>query len=434
MRVGHNGDLVAVLTGTCAGDCKMCLAVCPFSQGVHDSRTVNHELFGTDLEGGASLPVTADGNPLFFHEHAGWFLRSVVGHSQTHRSKGASGGLVTMCLEHLLTTNQIDQAAVVGMVRAENGVAFRFESVATAEALRDKAGSVYCPVEISHLIRGMVAHPDIRWAVVGVPCLCTALRKAMKQLPALRQSVKYVLGLACGMYQNLMYTEVLIVSSGLDPADVEGVRYRVKRAEGAASNYGFMATTRDGKSGRLIPYCGLPLFLGANAYFRCNACNFCKDVFAESADACFMDAWLPEYSSDPRGTSLVLIRDASFGRLFTKFAGDTDGAAIDDIATERLVSSQAGHVRRKRVLIDMRLGAKESRSSWADRLEWWLQKRTQKRSKAAWERYGRRYGLGVFWVAIGDLLIIQKACAMVRKFVSSLLRLIAPRRKATQCE
>ena len=49
---------------------------------------------------------------------------------------------------------------------------------------------------------------------------------------------------------------------------------------------------------------GLPYHLWHYQYFKHNACNFCDDVFGETADITFMDAWLPEYVRDYKGTSL----------------------------------------------------------------------------------------------------------------------------------
>ena len=414
MKVRSNGDLVPHLTGTCSRHCKICLEVCPFFKGLHDPREKNIECFGPPSENLKSSIQSIQQNQVSFHNDAGWYLRSIVGYSENHRPGSASGGLLTMVLEKLLTTNKVDRVAVVGNSLPDNGSLFHFKSVSSVNELRACAGSVYYPVEISHLVREMVERPTVRWAVVGVPCLCAALRKAVSLLPKLQHSVQYILGMACGMYQNRMYTEMLIKASGLIPEDVTKVKYRVKNTKGPANNFGFNAETQQGKEGKLIPYHGLPFFLGSNAYFRCNACNFCKDVFAENADACFMDAWLPEYLSDPKGASLVLIRNSSLDRLFTEVDEEKNGLVIKDISIERLVSSQFGHIRRKRQLINLRMGEKVDGFKCTDHFEWWLQRCTQNRSKMAWACFGRKYGIGLFWLAMSDLLIIQKGYLLLK--------------------
>ncbi|MHC4617629.1 MAG: hypothetical protein ACYTEQ_07730, partial [Planctomycetota bacterium] len=83
------------------------------------------------------------------------------------------------------------------------------------------------------------------------------------------------------------------------------------------------------------------------------------------------------------------------------------------IGPEEVLASQRGHVRRKRELIYMRRGihtqtvSGKERPSLAERVTWWMQRRTQKRSKKAWANYGRKYGRFAFWLAVTDLLLMQ---------------------------
>jgi len=49
--------------------------------------------------------------------------------------------------------------------------------------------------------------------------------------------------------------------------------------------------------------------------FTPDACNFCDDIFAELADISFMDAWLPEYSSDWKGHNIVLVRENALAEV-----------------------------------------------------------------------------------------------------------------------
>ena len=51
---------------------------------------------------------------------------------------------------------------------------------------------------------------------------------------------------------------------------------------------------------------GLFGYLWVNEVGGLRSCLFCDDVFAELADATFMDAWLPEYAADRCGTNLVI--------------------------------------------------------------------------------------------------------------------------------
>src|SRR5438552_7627912 len=43
-------------------------------------------------------------------------------------------------------------------------------------------------------------------------------------------------------------------------------------------------------------------------FFMNSACNYCDDVVGETADISFGDAWVEPYSSDGRGTNVVVVR------------------------------------------------------------------------------------------------------------------------------
>jgi coenzyme F420-reducing hydrogenase beta subunit len=250
----------------------------------------------------------------------------------------------------------------------------------------------------------------------------------MERIPRSKQSVRYLLGLACGMYQNRFYTELLLAESGVDRKGVKKIEYRRKSDGAAPSDFRFRGTDNRGP-GRDIAYHGLPFYLGKNAFFRVNACNFCMDVFAEGADACYMDAWLPEYMNEPRGTSLVLVRNPQIRQLFDR--GRTGKSLnLEEIGIEKMIASQAGHVRRKRYLIDMRRGSKMDRSTGrpfalSDRLSWALQRYAQRRSKEAWAAAGRSRGVRAFWSAAWDITLPIRIQEAYDRTVGRVLRLMA---------
>lgn len=398
MEIQRNGDLAPSLDAArCKDKCHICLDICPFSQGLYNPRDRNSELF--------SLVSDAKCD-----EDIGWHTGSFVGYrrDETLRRISSSGGLATWCLESLLKEGLVTRVAVTRLAKNRDKGFFEFHAASSIDELRQSAGSIYHPVEISEIIGEIVSDRDNRWAIVGVPCLCAAIRNS----PGLRKKVPFVIGLACGMYQNTFYTEMLLAESGVDRANIRNIEYRRKSDGGPPSDFRFRGTDNRGV-GKEVAYLGLPFFLGKNAFFRLNACNFCMDVFAEVADACFMDAWLPDYSGDPRGTSLVVTRNKEIDKLFQQGLGKGE-IFIENISTESVLASQRGHVRRKRELIYMRRGMREPddtrrelKATAVEKFTWLIQRRAQKRSKTAWAKYGRRYGRGVFWLALIDILLMQ---------------------------
>ena len=395
------GDPVPVQTAGCLTKCCVCVDCCPFADGEHNPRPENQSLFHPEC-----------GSPGVFDPNIGWHIRSLAGHVKATkiRRRAASGGLVTWCLRQLLLTGAVDRVGVLEMHSDGSGTPrFRFKSTDSPAEVVAAAGTVYYPVSLSDLAKEILAGPSKRWALVGVPCLCAAVRNS----PRLRKRIHYLLGLACGMYQNEMYTEVLLSASGVQSDKVSTLHYRVKPDRPPASNYKFVASDSINGSGRPIPYHGLPLFLGNNAYFRLNSCNFCRDVFAETADACFMDAWLPPFSVDVKGASLVVTRSARIDELLRSGIASHE-LEIQEVGPEQVVASQASHIRRKRELIYLRLGQDEvptgcRKPTMQERLVWWLQQHTQDRSKTAWVRWGRSRGLTLFWFSMLDLVVAQLA-------------------------
>lgn len=406
-----NGDLAAKWRDEpCGVDCGLCLKVCPFREGIYDPRELNKSFFGA--ENGAYRRL--------FHEDAGYYDCAYVGYSPIHRPSSASGGLLTWTLESLLEKGEIDRAAVVTCESdVESGYCFSFKEAHTADEVRMGSGSVYHQVEISGLLSRIALNPELRWAITGVPCMCSALRSAMLSLPQIGKSIRYLLGLACGMYQNKFYTEMLLKESGMDCREVIKVEYRRKSDGGPTSNFLFRGTGIQGP-GKEVPYRGLPLFLGKNAFFRLNACNFCMDVFSEAADACFMDAWLPDYRKDSRGTSLVVIRNSAIRTIIEK--GKKENSIIVDIADiQDVVSSQHGHVCRKRYMIGLRCGEKIDKTTgkpfcFGDRLSSQIQNISQRRSKESWVKVRNGKGLSAFWRETWDVLCIVKILDLYNNF------------------
>jgi coenzyme F420-reducing hydrogenase beta subunit len=413
MAQQENGDLVPrVATDRCLEKCHLCLDVCPFSTGIHNPRKSNVDLFSglSDAK---------------FDENIGWYSQSIVGFRKDGdlRKTSASGGLATWCLEILLTKGLVTRVAIVRVSENHDHGFFEFYAASSIDELRASAGSIYHPVEISGIIQEIQLNKQERWAIVGVPCLCAAIRNS----PHLNANVQFVFSLACGMYQNTFYTEILLDQSGVNRKHIENIEYRRKSDSSSPSDYRFRGTDNLGP-GRDIPYRGLPFYLGKHAFFRLNACNFCMDIFAEAADVCFMDAWLPEYRHESKGTSLVVIRNEMMSYLIME--GQFDGELqFNEIAPGEVVKSQKGHVRRKRELIHMRSGGQGIKCSdnanptIVEKMNWWMEKRNQRRSKSTWSEYGRKYGRCAFWLALTDVLILQFMIKCVTKIFSFSKRL-----------
>jgi len=327
----------------CTEHCSLCLDVCPFYDTGENEDTLGKRLF-SDIPGIKHRPET------------GYYLDFLVGYSNqnSHRENGASGGLATWTLEKLLTDNLVDHVVCVSP-NDDPEKLFKFKICNTSEEVRDCSRSCYYPVETSEVIKHVLSH-DRRYAIIGLPCVCKAIRLAMQVSPKIKCRIKFVLGLVCGQTKSKFFTEYVCALGGGNPHNLKNVSFRIKDPARPASDYGIRFVCDNGRN-----WCqenvvfwteGMGQAWG-DRYFTPNACNFCDDIFAECADAAFMDAWLAEYSCDWRGHSIVLLRNETLAKILA--TGTKEGLEISSMGIEDIVKSQQGVLNVKRKDIKTRL-------------------------------------------------------------------------------
>ena len=91
-------------------------------------------------------------------------------------------------------------------------------------------------------------------------------------------------------------------------------------------------------------------FSGKVVFSSKNVCRYCDDIFADFADISTMDAWLPPYLHDVKGTSLVVVRSNAGEDLINQAVahGVLKLSRIDD---ESVCRSQAGAIQNKREVL-----------------------------------------------------------------------------------
>jgi hypothetical protein len=104
-----------------------------------------------------------------------------------------------------------------------------------------------------------------------------------------------------------------------------------------------------------------------NSYFQLPGCFNCDDVFAECADAVFMDAWLGEYSKQTGGHTIALIRSPKLaGQIFCNTK--KENTIIEKITLKKVIASQRSVIRRKRCRVVDNISLPKMRNNLAKRL------------------------------------------------------------------
>lgn len=340
MRWTPEGLLLPHSQSKCAETCRLCLQACPFQNSTENEDTLAYAQYAT-VPGIKRTPET------------GYFLDAWVGHAEGgFRERGTSGGLASWFLTSLLERGLADFIVCVGASRDPDRL-FTYQICANPNEVRAAAKSKYYPVEISDAVT-QILHTHGRYAVIGLPCTIKALRLAAKLIPRLRERIVFHAGLVCGQTKSRAFTEYLIAQAGGDKTPFETVEYRGKRMNRPATDYAFHILDARGNVLHSLGCLGKYASAWSSGMFTPAACCFCDDVFAETADIVFMDAWLPTYASDPRGTSLMLVRSNSALDLVGA-AESTNQVFLRQISLAQVIASQVVVIEQKRTQLGYRL-------------------------------------------------------------------------------
>lgn len=317
---------------------------CPFSPEAKNEDQLAAELFQNPMHQDAAL---------------GYFQTAYVGHvaEDDFRAQGSSGGMVTWVATELLRQGLIDGVAHV--VATENpqadGRFFQYRISRTEAQIREGARSRYYPIELAQILKTIKDVPG-RYAVVGIPCFIKAVQLLRREDPVFRERIQLTLGLFCGHMKSARFVESFAWQLQVPVQEIKAVEFRQKDATRPANLYTAKLTLQDGNTVKKDWWHLKDGDWGAG-FFMNSACNFCDDVVAETADISFGDAWVEPYSSDGRGTNVVVVRSRLVERLVTN-AIEEGRLKLDTVDAAFVTQTQAA-------------GFRQRREGLAYRLTWW---------------------------------------------------------------
>lgn len=291
--------------------------------------------------------------------HAYCFVGSVV--EGTFRAEGSSGGLATWIVTEALSKGLVD--AVVHVHPAPEGAKelFAFTVSRSLKAVRAGAKSRYYSVSMEAALAEAMSGEG-RFALVGVPCIIKAARNLAARDETFSARLGMTVSLVCGHMKAASFAESLAWQSGVKPNALAGADFRVKQPGHSANNYAFAATDVDG--GTITRgMATLTTRRWDGGYHRVKACDWCDDVFGETADVTIGDAWLPGYVQDDFGNNVVIVRSAEVLALIEP-ARDTGRLLLEPLDAETAASSQSGGLRDRRDGLAYRLWLDDRRGRW----------------------------------------------------------------------
>jgi coenzyme F420 hydrogenase subunit beta len=313
IRDDSRGLYIPRIDFTLCDKCSTCLKVCP-GHSV-DFNQLNMKIFSE----------TPKHSLLGVHRgcYAGYATDNEI------RYKGASGGVVTTLLISALDGGFIDGALVTKM-NMERPLEPESFIARTREDINCAAKSKYCPVPANIALKEIL-DVEGKYAVVGLPCHIHGIRKYEQINKTLTDRIVLHIGIFCGYTYSFLATEFLLSKHGIRREDVNAINYRGEGWPGRTS------ISLNDKRKVFIPT--FELYKTLELTFRPWRCALCCDGSAELADISCGDAWLPRFTNDTVGTSIVMPR-TPHGEEILNETSSKGYIYIKDLSSNLVIKSQ----------------------------------------------------------------------------------------------
>ena len=294
--------------------CGICYTIC--SGHRIDDEKLNQEIFGEEPEN------------IFIGNYQNCY--TAYSKDTEIRYNSSSGGLITQLLISALEKGIINGALVTRMNKSKPLEPEPFIA-RTKEEIIEASKSKYCPVPLNIVLKEILASNKYeKLAVVGLPCHIRGIRKAQKNNEKLRRSIIFCLGIFCNHTPHFLATKLLLQRYNIKEEDIVALNYRGEGWPG-------LMTINTKKSTLKIPQRKSWIFIGSY-FFYPRSCLICSDGLCELSDASFGDAWLPEYSSDSNGTSIIIVRHKKILDILDTMKNEIE---VKTISSDKVIRSQA---------------------------------------------------------------------------------------------
>jgi len=244
------------------------------------------------------------------HPMLGQFSKIFVGCSRDEniRRRGASGGMGTEILLHLMQEEAVDGVVVLDFSITKPWFP-EVKIVTKREEIIRAAQSKYFIYPQNTILRDFRESCANKIAFFGLPCQVHGIRKAIQARVPGTEKIKYIIGSYCG--NNLFYEATLSLFKRFkfyDKKEIRRVAYRDGEYPG-----GFVVKGKNKKMGVVDKF----TFNYLSFFYTPFRCLFCIDPTNELADISIGDAWRGTYfEMDKQGHSVVIVRNPELVSLF----------------------------------------------------------------------------------------------------------------------
>ena len=273
--------------------------------------------------------------------------------------KASSGGIIRWLLQKLL--NEGNVSSVICVIPGEGRSLFKYAILNSVDDIINSATSSYYPVEWSEIL-SIIEKTDKPIAITGLPCFIKGLKNYIRA-KELNPSLFITVGLICGHLKSTFYAFMLAEQLNIRPSDLRSINFRKKMPNTLANNKGVAVRSTLDTSKEEVVTTVKQLFGTDYGFglFKYKACDFCDDVFAETADVVVGDAWIPKYLN--QGNSLLVTRSNLVDALIKKYT--QKGELITDrITIDEAIASQDAGLRHRKDTISYRLYLEKKKKKW----------------------------------------------------------------------
>ncbi len=298
--------------------------------------------------------------------HIGRYETCYAGYVKTgeYRKKGSSGGVIKWLATKLLQEKKIDYLIQLSQndSRDVSQPLFIYKVYNEAEEVINGSKSSYYPVSLFEIVKYIKQHKG-KFAITGVPCFIKALRLLSEHDIEIKKRLAFTLGIICGGMKSANQSKMIGWQLGVHPNNLIKIDFRRKYPNRPADQKIYQVWSNADRKERFKDVNKIYGTDYGAGFFKPKACDYCDDVVAELADISVGDAWLNQFTYDPKGTSLIIVRNPTLGEMLTQGLTNND-LELTRLSAEDAFKTQAGGFRHRRQGLSYRLQKRQNNNEW----------------------------------------------------------------------
>lgn len=327
------------------------LEICPFSDSSKNEDEISSLIFN-DIE----LKDKRIGN--YIKIFAGSVKNDKI------RARGSSGGLGKWLGKTLLQKDKIDYfiQVVPNQSNSVDKPLFDYHVFTKDDDVLIGSKSSYYPVSLVNVIE-FIRKNEGTFAITGVPCFIKTIRLLSLKEEKLKQKIKYTIGIICGGMKSANQAKMIGWQMDVHPSNLKAIDFRRKYVDKPAKYKIYQVWSDKDDTERYRDSFDIFGTDWGSGYFKPNACDYCDDVVAETADISIGDAWLPGYEEDPKGNTITIVRNKELLNILDEYISTGD-LILSELTAEDAAKSQAGGLRHRRQGLSYRIAKKAKANKW----------------------------------------------------------------------